>query len=75
MPKKLTFEAAMDRLDQIVEAMEAGDLPLEESMKLFEEGTKLSALCSDTLKKAELKITELSGNTDNDAKPDQENHH
>ncbi|MCI8496913.1 MAG: exodeoxyribonuclease VII small subunit [Clostridiales bacterium] len=61
MPKKMTFEAAMSRLDEIVAAMEAGDLPLEQSMKLFEEGVRLTDFCSDTLKKAELKITELSG--------------
>ena len=73
MPKKMTFEAAMNRLDEIVAAMEAGDLPLEQSMKLFEEGTKLTALCSDTLKKAELKITELSGEADATSVPPEEN--
>ena len=72
MPKKMTFESAMERLAEIVAALEAGDLPLEQSMKLFEEGTKLSAFCSDTLKKAELKITGLSGEKDASQTAEQE---
>lgn len=50
----------MKRLEFIVEKLENGSLPLDESLKLFEEGTKLSAYCSKCLDKAELKITELS---------------
>ena len=55
-----TFEQNMLRLEQIVRAMERGDVALEESLKLFEKGTKLASSCYQTLEKAEQKITELS---------------
>jgi exodeoxyribonuclease VII small subunit len=55
-----TFEEALIRLEKIVETLENGDMPLDESMKLFEEGTKLSRYCSETLAKAEQKITVLT---------------
>lgn len=58
--KKPTFEEAMERLEVIVSRLEQGDAPLEEAMALFEEGAKLSALCYNTLDRAELKISELS---------------
>ncbi len=58
--KKASFEENIAKLREIVEKLESGKTSLEESMKLFEEGTKLSASCYETLKKAELKITELS---------------
>ena len=59
MPGKVQFEAAMERLAEIVEKLESGEEPLESAMKLFEEGTKLSAQCYETLDKAEQKITVL----------------
>lgn len=60
MPKKsVTFEASMVRLDEIVKTLEKGDVPLEESIKLFEEGTKLAAKCSELLSNAELKVSTL----------------
>ena len=49
MPKKMTFEAAMERLEQIVRAMERGDVQLDESMKLFQEGTELVRTCGKML--------------------------
>lgn len=58
--KKLKFEDAMGRLKEIVARLESGEAPLEEAMALFEEGAKLSALCYNTLDKAELKIRELT---------------
>lgn len=58
--KKLNFENAMARLQEIVQKLESGDAPLEEAMALFEEGAKLSALCYNTLDRAEQKITELA---------------
>ena len=58
--KKADYEKSIIRPAEIVEALESGSLSLEESMKLFEEGTKLTAACYDVLKKAEQKITELS---------------
>lgn len=60
MDKELTFESAMQRLDEIVLLLEKNEVSLDESMKLFEEGTKLTAYCSKILNEAELKITKLS---------------
>ncbi len=57
--KSQTFEASMERLDEIVKLLENGDVSLEESIRLFEEGTKLSAQCSKLLDEAELKVTQL----------------
>ena len=62
--KSVTFEEAMTRLDEIVKALEAGDVPLEESMKLFEEGTKLAAKCAALLDTAELKVSKLMAGPD-----------
>ena len=56
---KTTFEQSMKKLEQIVQKLESGDLPLEESMKKFEEGIKLSRLCSEKLDETEKKITLL----------------
>lgn len=58
--KKLSFEEAMDKLQEIVLKLENGEESLEDSIKLFEEGAKLSALCYETLDKAEQKITGLT---------------
>lgn len=58
--KKLNFESAMGRLQEIVQRLESGEAPLEEAMALFEEGAKLSALCYNTLDRAQLKVTELA---------------
>lgn len=60
MKKKPDYEQSILRLEEIVELLESGELPLEEAIKLFEEGTKLSSECYETLKKAEQKITLLS---------------
>jgi exodeoxyribonuclease VII small subunit len=51
-----TFEANMQRLEQIVRAMERGDVPLEESLKLFQEGTELVRSCGKLLDDAELQV-------------------
>ena len=56
---KITFEQSMKKLEQIVQELESGDLPLEEAMKKFEEGIKLSTLCSEKLDETENKITLL----------------
>lgn len=57
--KKLSFEDAMKRLEEIVSHLEKGDIPLEESIRLFEEGSGLLALCSGQLEEAEQKVTLL----------------
>ena len=56
---KATFEQSMKKLEQIVQELESGDLPLEEAMQKFEEGIKLSRLCSEKLDETEKKITLL----------------
>lgn len=54
-----TFEASMARLEQIVRAMERGDVALEESLKLFQEGTKLVKNCQKLLDEAQLQIKKI----------------
>jgi exodeoxyribonuclease VII small subunit len=54
-----SFEDSLKKLEDIVAQMERGDLPLEESVKLFEEGTRLSAECRKQLDEAEGKIEML----------------
>ena len=54
--QNLTFEQNMQRLEQIVRAMERGDVALEESLKLFREGTDLVAKCGKLLDEAELQV-------------------
>lgn len=54
-----TFEANMQRLEQIVRAMERGDVPLEESLKLFQEGTELVRSCGKLLDDAELQVKKV----------------
>ena len=56
---KLSFEAALGKLESIVEAMESGDVPLAELLAKFEEGSKLLKVCETRLKDAELKIEQL----------------
>ncbi len=50
------FEAARARLEEIVKELETGDLPLEQSLKLFEEGVKLSRICHTRLEDAERRV-------------------
>lgn len=54
-----TFEQSMDRLEQIVRAMERGDVPLEESLKLFQEGTELVRSCQKLLDNAQLQVNKI----------------
>ncbi len=55
----LAFEEALKKLEATVEAMEAGDLPLETLLKRFEEGTHLAQICQAKLAEAEVKIQQL----------------
>ncbi len=57
--KENTFEESLNRLQEISNSLERGDVGLEESIKLYEEGINLAKLCYTTLKDAELKVTEL----------------
>lgn len=54
--KNQTFESAMARLEQIVRAMEQGDVALEESLKLFQEGTELVRSCQKLLDEAQQQV-------------------
>jgi exodeoxyribonuclease VII small subunit len=60
MNKKMTFETALKRLSEVVDLLEKGDTPLEESMKLFEEGSELAAFCYHKLSAAEQKIKTIT---------------
>lgn len=60
MATEWTFETAMARLEEIVALLESGNCTLDESLKLFEEGAKLTAFCNESLKAAEQKITQLT---------------
>ena len=56
---ELTFEQALMDLDEVVRALEAGDLPLSEATRLYEKGMKLARACSEMLATAELKVTQI----------------
>lgn len=58
-PQNKTFEESMARLEQIVRAMERGDVALEESLKLFREGTELVRSCQKLLDDAQLQVKKI----------------
>lgn len=62
--KKVSFEANMQRLEQIVRAMERGDVALDESLKLFQEGTELVRSCGKLLDEAELQVKMIMAGPD-----------
>lgn len=64
----MDFEKRLTRLEDIVEKMETGELTLEDSLKLFEEGVKLSRECNTQLTEAEQKVKLLLG-IDDDGQP------
>ena len=64
------FEESLKKLENIVEQLEQGDLPLEESLKLFEEGVGLSATCKQELEAAEGKVQILIKQRDGSHKPE-----
>ncbi len=57
--KKLSFEESMERLEAIASTLEQGNIPLEDALKLYEEGAGLAASCSKVLKEAQQRITEI----------------
>lgn len=59
-----TFEASLNELEKIVKQLEDGDLPLEESLKLFEDGVRLSRECRERLTNAERRIEVLMREAD-----------
>lgn len=62
--KKMSFEQSIGRLDEIVRHLESGDMPLSDSLSLFEEGTKLIAECTKMLDEAEQKVVKLKKGAD-----------
>ncbi len=60
MKKEITFEQALIRLEEIAQALESGDVPLEESLKMFEEGMKLIEFCNSKLNEAQKKVQKLT---------------
>jgi exodeoxyribonuclease VII small subunit len=59
LPTPGSFESSLSRLTEIVEQLEHGDLPLEDSLRLFEEGVKLSRTSQEQLDRAQRKVEEL----------------
>lgn len=57
--EELTFEKAMFELEKIVEKLEEGDVPLEKAINYFQDGMKLSKLCSDKLTEVQEKMTKI----------------
>lgn len=68
MPKEKSFETSLNDLERIVEQLEAGDLSLEDSLKLFEQGIKLSRDCQKRLDEAERRVEVLLKNSDGNYK-------
>ena len=68
MAQKKTFEQSMKNLEQIVQELEDGDLPLEKAIKKFEEGIKLTKFCSEKLDETEKKISVLLKNAEGQMK-------
>ena len=62
--KKLDFEQSMARLEEIVHHLESGDMPLNDTLALFEEGTALISRCSKMLDEAEQKVVKLKKGAD-----------
>lgn len=62
--KNATFEESMIRLEEIVRSMERGDVPLDESLKLFQEGTELVRSCGKLLDDAELAVKKVTADID-----------
>lgn len=58
-----TFEESLQELEQIVNQLEQGDVPLEEALQAFQKGMKLSKECQDTLTKAEKTLTKMMSET------------
>ncbi len=63
-PQKQTFEESLQRLEELVTKLEQGEVPLEDSIKMYEEGLTLSKACITKLTQAELKLKKLSKDID-----------
>jgi exodeoxyribonuclease VII small subunit len=63
-----SFEKSLGKLEQIVERLEQGEVPLEESLRLYEEGVHLSRLCAEKLQQVELVLKRLERDVDGNLK-------
>ncbi|MDJ0928701.1 MAG: exodeoxyribonuclease VII small subunit [Gammaproteobacteria bacterium] len=70
-PRQVDLEKSMAELEQIVEELEAGELPLDKSLKQFEKGVKISRDCQAALETAEQKLQILMGDELQDVEPDE----
>lgn len=68
IPSDLSFEDALQRLEQIVSKLESGQAPLEESIALYEEGARLKAHCETRLKAAQLRVEKIVVGSDGQPK-------
>jgi exodeoxyribonuclease VII small subunit len=57
--EELSFETAMEQLEEIVEKLEEGEVPLEKALEFYQKGMDLSKYCHDTLQKAEIQLTKM----------------
>ena len=64
MDERISFEEALRRLEEIVEMLESDELPLEKALEVFEEGVRMSRICSEIRQRAELKVEELIRQSD-----------
>ena len=64
MEEKMNFEQSLARLDEIVRQLEQGNVPLEDALKLFQEGTGLVSTCGKLLDQAELEVVKLMKTAD-----------
>ena len=69
----MKFEEAMNQLEETVKKLENGETTLEESMELFEKGVSLSRTCQKLLSEAQLKVTKLISESDEEVEFDTEN--
>lgn len=69
MTRKGRFEEALNKLEKIVSKLENGDISLEESLKLFEEGIRLSRFCNQKLDEVEKRVEILLKNKDGEIRP------
>ena len=69
-PKKSSFETSMSELEKLVDKIETGNLSLEESLKQFEKGVKLSRICQSALTEAEQRVKILTDSLQGDTEED-----
>ena len=68
----MTYEQAIERIDVIVQELEKGDLPLEQSLKLFEEASGLTAFCQKQLEEARQVVVRMRSGNDEERSPIEE---